>query len=279
MILALILWVNLARADIIASADGPAAVQGDLFSQDPSCTDYHQGCMRITWQQWRTPHRGPICHESCYNPCRFSGMTANANAKPSNFNPAECEQQCALRQPVTKLLKPHEGRKPKCIVIHHGGEPARDLPPIRKEQSSYDDAMVFDTHRGDGMQKAAGGKCQWGDPPYHYQIDQFGNLIEGRSPEFQPDTNTRGELDTDGKINIVVDGDYRTNASSPTNRLSPRQLQILIKTINYLKHKYGIRYVTTHMWLAHTDCPGDDVVAKLKQAGVLTGCPDDKFRR
>lgn len=184
------------------------------------------------------------------------------------------------RRPITQLLKRHSSSKPKCIVVHYSGEKARDQSPNQKEQASYMDAMSFDKSRGDVVQKNSGGKCQWGDTPYHYQIDNYGNLIEGRSPDFQPDTNTRGELDTDGKINVVIDGDYRTvnERCQPINkdRFSKNQLDILVKTVNFLKNKYKTNYVTAHKWLASTDCPGDDVMAKLEQAGVLTGCPDDK---
>jgi hypothetical protein len=287
LLLTLIL-ISLPAADADKPVFGfiqPAAqVDGDLFSQDPNCTDYHQGCMRIKWELWRTPVASQVCRTSCNNPCRFPGMSKNANEKPEGFDVAACVRQCLNRKPIGDLLKYHSKGKPKCIVIHHSSSPARDKSPIAKEQASYEDAMTFDPARGDRVQKSGGGKCQWGDTPYNYQIDSYGNLIEGRSPDIQPDTNTRGELDVDGKINIEVDGDYRTvdkksdGSCAPVkgDRFSDKQLAILKKTVDYLRHKYNTNYVTAHMWLAATDCPGDDVVTKLEKAGVLTGCPDDK---
>lgn len=284
MIFELLLIASLSRAESVATgADDAVPVSShDLFSQEPGCTDYHTGCMRVTWEKWRTGWSGENCRSSCRNPCSFPGKARNANAKPKNFDVKACEAACAGRKPIEQLLRRHESKE-KCIVIHSSMFPIANKSPLAKEQGSYRDAMAFDDKRGDPMQKRAGGKCQWGDTPYHYQIDGYGNLIEGRSPDFQPDTNTRAELNTDGKINVVIEGDYRTFevvkhkcVSLNKNHVSDRQIEILTKTVNYLKHKYHTNYVTVHSWLAETECPGDEALAKLEATGLLTGCPDDK---
>ena len=164
---------------------------------------------------------------------------------------------------------------PNCIVIHNTGELALqdNRSPIKKIQNLYNFSIHPDPHLG---RQSTGGKPAWGDIPYHFFIDKFGNLVEGRSPEYAPDTNTV-ELNTDGKINIVIEGDYndhfRTDAGQIVtgDRFTKTQAQVTREMVQYLKMKYGITGVSAHRLLAPTDCPGDDIMRSLHD--LFTSCP------
>ena len=174
------------------------------------------------------------------------------------------------RQPDFSLMKK---QTPTCIVIHNTGELASPRSPIEKVRNLYDFSIRPDPTHG---RKSLGGKPAWGDIPYHFYIDQFGNLVQGRSPDYEPDTNTV-ELNVDGKINVVIEGDYNDHVKKDDgeivqgNRFSAQQEKVTREMVKYLKVKYGITGVSAHRLLAPTDCPGDDIMRKLKD--LFTSCP------
>lgn len=90
----------------------------------------------------------------------------------------------------------------------------------------------------------------WGDVPYHFYIGVSGRVAEGRSLEYAGDTNTH--YNTDGWIQVVVEGDFKKN--HPT----VAQIASLTQLFRQLRSKYGIptSRIAGHNDLASTDCPG-----------------------
>jgi hypothetical protein len=171
-------------------------------------------------------------------------------------------------QPDTSKMVRHT---PNCIVIHEAGVLAGEADPVSKMQKLYKFSSRPDPKMGD---VARGGKPAWGDVPYHFTIDKYGNVIEGRSTQFQPDTNTR-ELNPKGKINIMLDGSYnqfdKNNKPIPHDKFTARQQQVLRQTIKHVQDTLNIKNVVAHKHLASTTCPGEPIMQAL--AGIWTSCP------
>jgi N-acetyl-anhydromuramyl-L-alanine amidase AmpD len=93
-------------------------------------------------------------------------------------------------------------------------------------------------------------KPAWGDVPYHFYIDSAGRIGEGRSMEFAGDTNTG--YDTDGYIQIVVEGDFAQEQPGT------QQLYALDDLVLWLADTYQMTPddITGHADHAETDCPG-----------------------
>lgn len=141
------------------------------------------------------------------------------------------------QQPKTHMLKKH---KPRTILIHHTGTAQKNKAIATKLQNLYDYSIKRD-----------GKKAPWGDVPYHFYIDNKGNMLGARPVEFQPDTNT--EFNPNGYLNITIEGNF-TKAGGDI--FSRAQRATLKRLVGDLKAKYKIKSVMTHKDVAQTECPG-----------------------
>ncbi len=148
------------------------------------------------------------------------------------------------QKPIVRMLKKH---RPRTILIHHTGTKQSNKAISKKLQGLYDYSI-----------RAEGKKAAWGDVPYHFYIDNKGNMMGGRPVEFQPDTNT--EFDPNGYLNITVEGNY-TRAGGDV--FSSVQKATLKRLVADLKAKYKIKSVMTHKDVAQTECPGHITAAGL----------------
>jgi hypothetical protein len=104
---------------------------------------------------------------------------------------------------------------------------------------------------------------KWTDVPYHFFIDGFGNLIQGRDILTVGETNT--SYDPTGHILISVIGEYHKR-----QKLNSDQYNSLIKLLVYLSKKYeipvdSIRGHRDYCKPNETDCPGDNIYFLLPE--------------
>ncbi len=98
---------------------------------------------------------------------------------------------------------------------------------------------------------------KWADVPYHFFIDGFGNIIEGRNLFTVGETNT--SYDPTGHILISVIGEYHRK-----QKLNDAQYHSLINLIVYLSKEFkispdSIRGHRDYCKPGETDCPGDNI--------------------
>lgn len=106
----------------------------------------------------------------------------------------------------------------------------------------------------------------WADVPYHFLIDGFGNIIEGRNIFTVGETNT--SYDPTGHILITIIGEYHRR-----QRLNHTQYDALINLITYLCRKYEISPDSIHGHRDYckegeTDCPGDNIYEMIKSKKI-----------
>lgn len=153
-------------------------------------------------------------------------------------------QSWRAKPAVVKRMRPH---KVSGIMIHHTS--VRQQPKISLERKMRG-LQGFSMRPGKvGRRK----KPSWGDVPYHYYIGVSGRTAEGRSLSYAGDTNTR--YNTSGWIQVVLEGDFKTDHPKP------RQLAALRSLIATLKKTYGIpgSKISGHNDHASTDCPGPNL--------------------
>lgn len=135
-----------------------------------------------------------------------------------------------------------ESRKqvPKFFTIHHAGsfwKPGTD--PLMAMQ---------------GLQKYSQRDKSWPDVPYHYLIAPDGRVFEGRDWHYQPESNTKYDLN--GVLNIELFGNFEEQ------RVSIEQLRSLVLLIAKLSKDLNVDPATIrgHRDAAEgqTVCPGKD---------------------
>lgn len=133
------------------------------------------------------------------------------------------------------------------IMIHHTSVRQQPRLSLEKKMRGLQD---FSLRPGKVGRRA---KPAWGDVPYHFYIAVSGRIAEGRSLQYAGDTNTR--YDTSGWIQIVVEGDFKTD--KPTEP----QLAALRRLTGEFKRRYGIsgKRIAGHNDMASTDCPGPNL--------------------
>lgn len=133
---------------------------------------------------------------------------------------------------------------PQAIIIHHTS--VRQQPKVSLERKMRG-LQGFSQREG---RVAGRRKPAWGDVPYHYYIGVSGRVAEGRSLDFAGDTNT--PYDTQGYIQVVVEGDFTKEKPSDGQVLALRAL------VAELKSRFNIpgARISGHNDHASTDCPG-----------------------
>lgn len=135
-----------------------------------------------------------------------------------------------------------ESRKqtPKFFTIHHAGElwkPGTDAALAMRKLQAY------------GQREK-----NWPDVPYHYLISPDGRVFEGRDWHYQPESNTKYDLN--GVLNIELFGNFEEQ------RVSIEQLRALVGIIAKLSKELNVDPATIrgHRDAAQgqTVCPGKD---------------------
>jgi len=94
----------------------------------------------------------------------------------------------------------------------------------------------------------------WPDLPYHFLIAPDGTIYEGRSLEYEPETNTKYELA--GYLGVELMGNFEAQ------RPSREQVESAVRLVAWLVWKYDLpsEAITTHAQVAkgQTSCPGRD---------------------
>jgi hypothetical protein len=144
---------------------------------------------------------------------------------------------------------------PKALIVHHTDTAqarSRTLEVKLKNLQSF--SMRPGALSGTGKIKPA-----WGDVPYHYYIDVSGRIGEARSTSFAGDTNTG--YDTQGYIQVVVEGNFETETPDP------RQLAALDALVAWLAATYKIppKAITGHNDHAPSACPGKNLKPYLEK--------------
>ena len=153
---------------------------------------------------------------------------------------------------------PEERRHtPRYLTIHHSGvlwnEDDEPLARLRGLQS------WGRSHRG------------WPDLPYHYLIAPDGRIFEGRSVEYEPETNT--DYDTMGHIGVQAWGSFGAQ------RVSIEQIESLVALLAWLaeEHEIDPRTIQGHKDVAQTACPGDDLYRYIAD-GTISGWVRETIR-
>jgi len=155
----------------------------------------------------------------------------------------------AASRPIAGRLVKHSAPPSKITIHYTGVKKNPNLPIERKLKGLF---------RFSANDKTEFKKNLWGDIPYNYYVDLNGKAAEGRSPEYQPDTNTN--YNPDGHVTIVVEGTIGDD-------LSPQQKSKLFAMIKGLQNKYNIptSAVGTHKHYASTSCPGPVIEGAVQE--------------
>ena len=151
---------------------------------------------------------------------------------------------------------------PKFITIHHAGVVwTAKTDPVQSVL---------------GLQKYGQKEKNWPDVPYHFIIAPDGRIIEGRSLEYAPDTNTKYSLA--GNIGIELMGNFEEQ------RVSPQQLESVVKLCAWLSQEYKID-PNEKVKVAAAPGSSDEVETyalrghKDAAQGAQTVCPGKDFYR
>jgi hypothetical protein len=108
-------------------------------------------------------------------------------------------------------------------------------------------------------------RAAWPDVPYHFYVDIFGDIAEGRDVYMKGDTNT--DYNPEGYIQIAVEGSFDIEKPSSAQLASVRAL------VHDLKGQFGFAPATVHFHnqLAHTICPGEHLVEALRDLVKTAG--------
>lgn len=134
---------------------------------------------------------------------------------------------------------------PRLITIHHAGEMwFKGSDPLDKARK---------------LQRYGQAQKNWPDIPYHYLIAPDGTIVEARDWKYQPESNTKYDLN--GVMNIELFGNFEEQ------RASVEQLRSLVGLIVYLKRDVGL------------DLPTDAIRGHRDAAENQTVCPGKDFYR
>lgn len=148
---------------------------------------------------------------ACFSLTACAARAAQAVEKPPIVSAKEWGSQ---PQPMPESSK----HTPKYITIHHAGVLWTGKTDALK-------SML-------GLQQFGQKEKNWPDVPYHFVIAPDGRILEGRSLEYAPDTNTRYSLA--GNIGIELMGNFEEQ------RPSRQQLESVVKLCAWLAQQYKI---------------------------------------
>ncbi len=139
---------------------------------------------------------------------------------------------------------------PKYITIHHAGVKWKD---------GTDPAKFIKS-----MQKWGQREKNWPDLAYHFMIAPDGRIFEARSVEYEPESNTKYDLQ--GHIGIELMGNFEVE------RMSEAQLQSLVKLTAWVSEELKIdpANIGGHRDRApkQTSCPGKDCYRYIEDGQI-----------
>jgi hypothetical protein len=149
--------------------------------------------------------------------------------------------------------KPYKSQVPVRITIHHEGT---YFPQDSLAFRHIKNIQIW------GMRER-----KWADVPYHYFIDGFGNIIEGRNIFTAGETNT--SYNPEGHILISIIGEYHKR-----QKLNSEQYNSLIKLIAHLCNQFkinpdSIRGHRDYCKPGETDCPGDNIYQLIENKQII----------
>lgn len=179
----------------------------------------------LRWEDWRSPKHQPVSDQ-------------------------EAKRRCALP------LREHTADALKRVTVHYTGMKASFKPGLVDKPKERRATLVsklrqlynFSTATREGFKKNL-----WSDVPYHFYLDAYAQVGQGRDLRYQVDSNTRYE--TNGHLSIVVEGD-------DGDRLSPAQKAKLILLLDALTARAGVsskKQIGVHGDFADTSCPGPEL--------------------
>lgn len=148
--------------------------------------------------------------------------------------------------PLNRVLPQHYINK---ITIHHSGE----------EFAEGKDMIQYLRN----LQSWSRTEKRWIDIPYHFMIDQKGNIYETRPINYPGDTNT--DYDVRGHALICVVGNYEVQ------KINEQQLYSLAKLTAFLKQRFNlqIKDIKTHQDYTETLCPGKDIYKYFEDGSFI----------
>ena len=143
---------------------------------------------------------------------------------------------------------------PNAILIHHTAALSKPKKTLTAKMKSL---QVFSQSR----EKLATGKIKpaWPDVPYHFVIDTFGLIAEGRDTMKKGDTNTG--YDPTGYLQLALEGDFTKEKPSDA------QLEATLDLVAVLVNKFELPLASVyfHNEKASTACPGGNLSVALEE--------------
>lgn len=137
--------------------------------------------------------------------------------------------------------------------------------------------------------KKSGPKEKWGDIAYHYVVDRYGSIVEGRPLPFHPASGTIYKGSAKGHFTVVIIGNYDHEP------LTEKGLLALTRVLSAGQRKFRVpsKNINGHKHHAQTSCPGEyiykrrseirertlaySIQSELKERGCYSGKLDGWF--
>lgn len=159
-------------------------------------------------------------------------------------------------------IPPERRHTPAFVTVHHGGvdwrpgtDPAvfvRNVQSWGRRREQENDALPPDRRRPNVR--------NWPDLPYHYMIAPDGRIFEARPTEYEPESNTRYDLQ--GHLGVELMGNFETQ------RPTEAQLRSTVALVAWLcqEHHVDPERIAGHKDRARnqTSCPGRDFYRYLQ---------------
>jgi len=178
----------------------------------------------------------------------FAGAQADTAPRVAKPPLVTAEQWGSQPQPIPDARK----HTPKYVTLHHAGviyKPTTDPATFVKNMQAW------------GQREK-----NWPDLPYHFLIAPDGRIFEARSMDYEPETNTKYELQ--GHIGVEMMGDFTQQ------RVNPKQLESAVKLVAWIcqEKKIDPSQIAGHNDRAkgQTSCPGTDF-SRYLQDGQFIG--------
>jgi hypothetical protein len=138
---------------------------------------------------------------------------------------------------------------PKYVTLHHAGVLwTADRDPVQFVRNM----QAWGKRRPEIEEPPR--NTYWPDLPYHFLIAPDGRIFEGRSLDYEPESNTPYELT--GHLGVELMGNFEEQ------RPSPAQVESAVRLVAWLlaKSELPLEAISTHRSVAkgQTTCPGRD---------------------
>ncbi|MCA9259961.1 MAG: N-acetylmuramoyl-L-alanine amidase [Planctomycetales bacterium] len=144
---------------------------------------------------------------------------------------------------------------PRYVTLHHAGV----LWTIDRDPAEFIRNMQSWGKRRAEVEEPPR-NVNWPDLPYHFLIAPDGRIFEGRSLDYEPESNTKYDLQ--GHLGVELMGNFEEQ------RPSRAQVESAVKLTAWLTTKFDIplEHVRTHAQVAReqTVCPGRDFARYFK---------------